>query len=104
MGIITIYIVILISFVIWQIIGISWIVDICPDKIFNNFCTSLGFGWAFIFIGSFSFCCSLCCAVCDSKEYGLKNDDINTIATHTQVEQHHVPGHSVVTGLLSTEA
>lgn len=100
--IISIYIVILTSFFIWQIIGISWISDsttTCPDNIIDNFGTSLGFGWAFIFIGSCSFCSSLCCAGCDSKEYG---HNYNSTTTYAQVQEYNVPDYSVVTGLFST--
>lgn len=115
--IVTGYILVLISFFVWQCIGTSWILsdsDFCPDYIINPFGASLGFGWAFLFGGSCAFCCSLCCAGCDSNEYGHNN---TTNDTSAQVQQQrppdtipastsqptsiYVPDHSVVTGLSS---
>ena len=97
--IITLYLLILIAYFIWQCIGISWILSCSDDNAIKNpFGSSLGFGWAFLCIGPCSFCCSLCCVGCDGTDYGQKQGGVPQVTQPTSV---YVPEQSAVTGLSS---
>lgn len=74
---IAIYLLIVLFYIIWLVIGSSWNIS---GKLYSSDCNSddddnnnvaivLGLGWTYLFLGPAVLSCNLCCVCCDKKDY-----------------------------------
>jgi len=80
---IAIYILIAIGYFFWQCIGTWWLfLDDCPSAIHDPYLFSVIFGWIYILTGSLAFFGSLCCTVCDQRDY--RKDTLPSSVPHEE--------------------
>lgn len=79
---IALYILVYIGFFVWTIIGVSWSIggkasdgDKCKDSTVNLFRVSIGLNFAFMILGFFALCISLCCSCFDRRNLNGPKED-----------------------------